>query len=57
MFEIDRMKELIEKLNKYRDAYYNQNESLISDREYDSLFDQLCEMEKKYGLEIFYKKN
>ena len=50
MFEIDRMKELIEKLNKYRDAYYNQNESLISDREYDSLFDQLCEMEKKYGI-------
>ena len=50
MFEIDRMKELIEKLNKYRDAYYNQNESLISDREYDSLFDQLCETEKKYGI-------
>ena len=50
MFEIDRMKELIERLNKYRDAYYNQNESLISDREYDSLFDQLCEMEKKYGI-------
>ena len=50
MFEIDRMKELIERLNKYRDAYYNQNKSLISDREYDSLFDQLCETEKKYGI-------
>ena len=50
MLEIDRMKKLIERLNKYRDAYYNQNKSLISDREYDSLFDQLCEMEKKYGI-------
>ena len=26
----ERMKELIEKLNKYRDAYYNQTESLVS---------------------------
>lgn len=27
----ERMKELIEMLNKYRDAYYNQTESLVSD--------------------------
>lgn len=41
------MKELIEKLNKYRDAYYNQNTSLITDREYDSLYDKLCQMERE----------
>lgn len=29
----ERMKELIEMLNKYRDAYYNQTESLVSDYE------------------------
>lgn len=50
MNRIDEIKELIERLNKYRDAYYNQNKSLISDREYDSLFDQLCNMEKEYGI-------
>lgn len=50
MNRIDEIKELVERLNKYRDAYYNQNKSLISDREYDSLFDQLCDMEKKYGI-------
>lgn len=30
----ERIKELIEMLNKYRDAYYNQSESLVSDYEY-----------------------
>ena len=44
------IKELIEKLNKYRDAYYNNNESLISDHEYDNLFDQLLELEKQTGI-------
>ena len=36
----NRMTELVEQLNRYRDAYYNQNKSLISDREYDALFDE-----------------
>ena len=41
----ERMKELIEMLNKYRDAYYNQTESLVSDYEYDCLFDELQRLE------------
>ena len=45
----ERMKELIEKLNKYRDAYYNQTESLVSDYEYDCLFDELQRLEEKTG--------
>ena len=45
----ERMKELIEMLNKYRDAYYNQTESLVSDYEYDCLFDELQRLEEKTG--------
>ena len=50
LFDVAEMKELVEKLNKYRDAYYNQNTSLITDREYDSLYDKLCQMERESGL-------
>ena len=50
LFDVAEMKELVEKLNKYRDAYYNQNASLITDREYDSLYDKLCQMEVESGL-------
>ena len=45
---IERIKELTELINKYRDAYYNDNESLISDEEYDKLYDELDELTKKY---------
>ena len=41
---------LIDKLNYYRNAYYNNNESLISDKEYDELFDQLAELEANTGI-------
>lgn len=50
LFDVAEMKELVEKLNKYRDAYYNQNTSLITDREYDTLYDKLCQMEREGGL-------
>lgn len=46
----NRMTELVEQLNRYRDAYYNQNKSLISDREYDALFDELERLEEKTGI-------
>ena len=44
MIKIDKIlqiKDLIKRLNKYRDAYYNHNTSLISDKEYDMLLDKL----------------
>ena len=47
---MDRMKELVDRLNQYRDAYYNQNESLVSDQEYDALFDELAELERQTGI-------
>lgn len=45
----ERIKVLIEMLNKYRDAYYNQSESLVSDYEYDCLFDELQRLEEETG--------
>lgn len=47
---MDNMKELVDRLNRYRDAYYNQNESLVSDREYDALFDELAALEQETGI-------
>lgn len=41
---------LVNDLNKYRDAYYNDNTSLISDKEYDDLFDELQSLEEATGL-------
>lgn len=43
---------LVDRLNKYRDAYYNQNQSLISDVEYDALFDRLTELEEETGIKL-----
>lgn len=47
---MNEMKELVDKLNCYRNAYYNDNQSLVSDKEYDLLFDRLAEMEKTTGI-------
>ena len=47
---MDKMLELVNRLNEYRDAYYNRNENLISDKEYDALFDELAGLEKKTGI-------
>ena len=50
MYEFVLIKALVEKLNEWRDAYYNQDVSLVSDREYDAQFDKLVELEKKTGI-------
>ena len=47
---MDKMKELVDRLNGYRDAYYNRNESPVSDAEYDALFDELAAMERESGI-------
>lgn len=44
------MRQLVDELNKYRNAYYNDNTSLVSDKEYDDLFDKLADMEKTTGI-------
>lgn len=45
-----RIKELVRMLNMYCDAYYNANESLISDKEFDKLYDELLELENETGI-------
>lgn len=44
------MRDLINKLNYYRDQYYNHDNSVITDQEYDELFDKLVQLEKETGL-------
>lgn len=50
MDKIKRLKELTEQLNHYRDSYYNNSESLISDKQYDDLFDELQNLEEETGI-------
>lgn len=50
MYTAQDIERLVRKLNKYCDAYYNHNESLISDKEYDILYDRLVEMERETGI-------
>lgn len=45
--KIKRLKELTEYLNKCRNAYYNENKSLITDYEYDNLYDELENLENE----------
>ena len=47
---MDEMRALVDRLNQYRDAYYNKNESPVSDQEYDRLFDRLARLEAETGI-------
>lgn len=50
MSNVNRIKELVKTLNRYRDAYYNKQNSEVSDYEYDQLFDELKQLEKTTGI-------
>lgn len=50
MEKVKRIKDLVKQLNEYRDAYYNEARSIVSDAEYDRLFDELSELEKETGV-------
>jgi len=45
-----RLKTLINQLNDYRDSYYNDNASVVSDKEYDALYDELELLEKELNI-------
>ena len=49
MNKINRIKELVELLNYYRNEYYNNSNNAISDFEYDQLFDELVQLESETG--------
>lgn len=44
------IKLMIDKLNEYRDAYYNRAAPIVSDAEYDRLYDELEQAEKATGI-------
>lgn len=46
--DLEKIVKLREDLNKYRDSYYNDNKSLISDYEFDILLKELESLEEKY---------
>ncbi|BDF35869.1 DNA ligase [Lachnospiraceae bacterium] len=48
--QIKRINDLVSWLNKHRHAYYNLNQSNISDWEYDKRFDELKELEEDTGI-------
>lgn len=47
--KFDRIKYLVEYLNKCADEYYNLNAPSLSDAQYDELFDELTALEKETG--------
>ena len=47
--KIERIKELVELLNKASDAYYVNDKPIMSDKQYDELYDELEELEKDTG--------
>ena len=49
MDKIDRIKELVELLNKASNAYYVYDNPIMSDKEYDKLYDELEALEKATG--------
>lgn len=50
MTEINRIKELVEKLNLASKAYYQETDEIMSNYEYDKLYDELVDLENETGL-------
>ena len=46
----ERMKELVELLNQASKAYYQQDTEIMSNLEYDALYDELAALEQETGL-------
>ena len=50
MNKINRIKELVELLNKANEAYYEKSNSMMTDREYDKYYDELKSLENETGI-------
>lgn len=48
--KIEKMKELIVRLNEASDAYYNTGDTIMTDKEFDTLLDELKDLEEKSGI-------
>ena len=44
--KIDRIKDLVEQLNAASESYYAKDQEIMSNYEYDKLYDELVELEK-----------
>ena len=47
---MDKMRELVDVLNKYAYQYYVLDNPTVSDKEYDALYDQLIRLERETGV-------
>ena len=47
--KIERMKELAELLQRASKAYYQEDREIMSNREYDELYDELVRLEEESG--------
>lgn len=47
---VEQIHELVDRLNRYRHEYYNENSPSVEDAVYDRLFDELTELEKETGI-------
>ena len=45
----ERMKQLVEQLNRAAKAYYQEDREILSNQEYDALYDELAALEEKTG--------
>ena len=50
MEKIERIKELVKKLNEASKAYYMDDVEIMSNLEYDALYDELCKLENETGM-------
>lgn len=50
MDSMHKMEELVAELNRYNYHYYTLDESVVSDKEYDALYDQLVALEQESGI-------
>ena len=50
---MQKMRELVDVLNKYAYEYYVLDNPSVSDREYDKLYDELKELESQSGIVLF----
>ena len=50
MNDLERMKELIQILNEAGKAYYQQDKEVMSNLEYDKMYDELLELRKRQTL-------
>ena len=49
----EKMRELVDKLNRYGYEYYVLDEPTVTDREYDRLYDELKKLEEESGEVLF----